>query len=44
MSIMDKAQSHYKGLLNGDLRPISIPEWDTEAFIKPSLSLQRDGD
>ena len=44
MSIMEKAQSHYKGLLDGDLRPISIPEWDTEAFIKPSLSLQRLGE
>jgi len=44
MSIMEKAQSHYKGLLNGELRPISIPEWETEAFIKPSLSLQRLGE
>ena len=44
MSVLDKAQAHYKQLLDSEATPISIAEWDTECFIKPSMSLQRLGE
>ena len=44
MSVLDKAKSHYKAKLTADPRPISIPEWETEAFIKPGINLHQLGE
>jgi len=44
MSVLEKAKAHYKAKLSAEPRPISIPEWDVEAFIKPAMSLERLGE
>lgn len=44
MNVLDKAKSHYNAKLAEEPRPISIKQWDTEAFIKPAISLQRLGE
>jgi len=44
MSVLDKAKSHYRAKLTADPRPISIPEWETDAFIKPGINLHQLGE
>ena len=41
MSVLDKAKAHYQNKLSEEPREIKIPEWDTTAYIKPAMSLQR---
>lgn len=41
MSILDKAKAHFSDRMSGGLRSVSIPEWDTTVFFKPSISLQQ---
>ena len=44
MSVLDKAQAHYRQLLATEAKPINIKEWDTQCFIRPSMSLQKLGE
>jgi len=44
MSILDKAKKHYRAKLEAEPLPIAIPEWDTEAFIKPGINLHQLGE
>lgn len=44
MSALEKAKAHYSAKLSEEPRPISIKEWDTNAFIKPAISLQKLGE
>ena len=44
MSVLDKAKAHYQNKLSEEPREIKIPEWDTTAYIKPAMSLQRLGE
>jgi len=44
MSVLEKAKSHYKAKLTADPAPISIREWETEAFIKPGINLHQLGE
>ncbi len=44
MSVLDKAKSHYKAKLTAEPSKISIPEWDTEAYIKPGINLSQLGE
>jgi hypothetical protein len=44
MSVIEKAKAHYQAKLSAEPRPISIPEWELEAFIKPGISLERLGE
>jgi Asp-tRNA(Asn)/Glu-tRNA(Gln) amidotransferase B subunit len=44
MSVLEKAKSHYRAKLTAEPQPISIPEWETEAFIKPGINLHQLGE
>ena len=44
MSILEKAKSHYQAKLHAEARKIEIPEWDTTAYIKPSINLSQLGE
>lgn len=44
MSVLDKAKNHYKAKLTAEPSKISIPEWDTEAYIKPGINLSQLGE
>jgi Asp-tRNA(Asn)/Glu-tRNA(Gln) amidotransferase B subunit len=44
MSILEKAKSHYQAKLHAEPSKIQIPEWDTEAYIKPAINLHQLGE
>ena len=44
MSVLDKAKKHYQTKLHADPKPINIPEWDTDAFVKPGINLSQLGE
>jgi len=44
MSVLDRAKKHYRSKLDADPLPISIPEWELSAFIKPGINLNQLGE
>lgn len=44
MSILEKAKGHYQAKLSAQSVKISIPEWGTDAFIKPGINLAQLGE
>jgi Asp-tRNA(Asn)/Glu-tRNA(Gln) amidotransferase B subunit len=44
MSVLEKAKGHYKAKLSAEPQKIEIPEWDTTAYIKPSINLSQLGE
>lgn len=44
MGILDKAKNHYKAKLTAEPKKISIPEWESEAFVKPAINLHQLGE
>jgi len=44
VSVLEKAKGHYRAKLQADALPISIPEWETEAFIRPGINLHQLGE
>ncbi len=44
MSILEKAKSHYQAKLHAEPKKLDIPEWDTVAYIKPSMNLSQLGE
>jgi hypothetical protein len=38
MSVLENAKEHFKGRLTGELRKMSVPEWKTDIYYKPSYS------
>jgi Asp-tRNA(Asn)/Glu-tRNA(Gln) amidotransferase B subunit len=44
MTILDKAKAHYASKLSAEPKRLLVPEWDTEVFIKPGISLQSLGE
>ena len=44
MSILEKAKSHYQAKLHAEPKKLEIPEWDTEAYIKPAINLHQLGE
>lgn len=44
MSILEKAKAHYSAKLSAAPRALKVPEWDATVFIKPGISLQRQGE
>jgi len=37
-NVLKNATEHFKSKLNGELQKMSIPEWKTDIFYKPSYS------
>ncbi len=44
MSALEKAKAQYRAKLSADPAPISVPEWELDAFIRPGISLERLGE
>jgi hypothetical protein len=38
--ILDKATSHFREKLSGDLKSIDVPEWDAKIFFKSVITLR----
>lgn len=38
MSVKDNIKKHFKEKLNGELLKISVPEWETDIYYKPTYS------
>ena len=41
MSLLQKAQEHYRAKLDAEPRALEVPEWGTTVYIKPAISLLR---
>ena len=39
MSVLDKAQAHYREAITGELIPIDVPEWDCTLYFRRSGSM-----
>ena len=44
MSLLQKAQEHYKAKLDAEPRALEVPEWGETVYIKPGISLLRLGE
>ena len=44
MSLLQKAQEHYKAKLDAEPRALEVPEWGATVYIKPAISLLRLGE
>lgn len=44
MSLLQKAQEHYRAKLDAEPRALEVPEWGTTVYIKPAISLLRLGE
>lgn len=44
MSVLEKAKAHYSAKLSAPARAIKVPEWDATVYVKPGISLQRQGE
>ena len=38
--ILDKATAHFRSQLNGELKSIYVPEWDTKIYFKSVITLK----
>ena len=43
MSLLQKAQEHYRAKLDAEPRALEVPEWGVTVYIKPAISLLRLG-
>jgi hypothetical protein len=41
MGILDKAKQHYQDVLSSDPKPIEIPEWGGQYFVRPQISVKK---
>lgn len=41
MSILDQAKKHYQDVLSSDPKPIEIPEWGGQYFVRPQISVKK---
>ena len=41
--VLDKATSHFRAKISGDMKKISVPEWECDIYFKPTLTLKEQG-
>jgi len=41
MSVLEKAKTHYKDTLSGQMKTIYVEEWDETIYFKPSANFQQ---
>ena len=41
MSVLDTAKAHYQEILAVDPKPLTIPEWGGEFFVRPQISVKK---
>jgi hypothetical protein len=39
-SVLDKATTHFRNRIGGDLKSIEVPEWDSKLYFKASMTLR----
>ena len=40
--ILDKATAHFRNKISGDMRKISVPEWECDIWVKSSATLREE--
>jgi hypothetical protein len=42
-NVLYKATSHFRTKISGEMKKISVPEWDCDIYFKPTLTLKEQG-
>lgn len=43
MSILEKATSHFRNQISGEMKSVKVPEWDTTIYYKTATTLKEEG-
>jgi hypothetical protein len=41
--ILEKATSHFRAKISGDMQKVHVPEWECDIYFKPTLNLKEQG-
>lgn len=41
--ILDKATSHFRTRISGEMKKVHVPEWECDIYFKPLLTLREQG-
>jgi hypothetical protein len=41
--VLDKATSHFRTKISGEMKKITVPEWECDIYFKPTLTLKEQG-
>jgi hypothetical protein len=41
--VLEKATSHFRTKISGEMKKITVPEWDCDIYFKPTLTLKEQG-
>jgi hypothetical protein len=41
--VLDKATSHFREKISGDMNKVHVPEWECDIYFKPTLTLKEQG-
>jgi hypothetical protein len=41
--VLDKATSHFRSKISGDMKKVTVPEWECDIYFKPTLTLKEQG-
>jgi hypothetical protein len=42
-SVLDKATSHFRSRISGEMRKVHVPEWECDIYFKPTMTLKEQG-
>lgn len=41
--VLEKATSHFRSKISGEMKKIHVPEWECDIYFKPTLTLREQG-
>ena len=41
--VLDKATSHFREKISGEMKKVHVPEWECDIYFKPTLTLKEQG-
>ena len=41
--VLDKATSHFRTKISGEMKKVHVPEWECDIYFKPTLTLKEQG-
>ena len=41
-SVLEKATAHFRGKLTGDMRKVTVPEWECDIYVRQSSTLREE--
>lgn len=41
--VLDKATSHFRSKISGEMKKIHVPEWECDIYFKPTMTLKEQG-